>query len=647
MDHKGDGLREYFLRHDFVGRCTIVIGTLLSLFVIFVNSGFTIFDLWMFKVIVLMGVYTIGYLPHISPKKDDGTRGFNGIYFLLLVIALIPLIYLTTQMDRLNFYYGSMWEDADIIMGTLFIISTIVLTQRCFGWAMPAIGLLFLAYVLFGNYLPRNFFGHMGFDYDHTISFMFGPAAIFGEILSVFVKIVYIYLLFGAFLQFSGATDFMIDFSSAYAGKWRGGPAKIAVISSALMGTISGNAVANVATTGAVTIPLMKRTGYQPHFAGAVEAVASTGGQFLPPIMGAAAFIMAELLSISYTEVIIAATIPAILYFVCVLFTVDLEAVRLGLRGMRDDEVPNGREVLKHSGHLLLPIVVLVFLLIVSRMSVARAGLISTACILLVSFFRPHTSMNMRKIVEALVDSAKGSVGIAVVITTAGLIIGAVGMTGLGMRFSSVVLNIAQDNSFLVALLTAAICLVLGMGLPTTAAYIIAVSVASTTMLKIGIQPLAAHLFVFYFAAISTITPPVAVSAFTAASMAGAPMIKTGVYATMLGITGFVVPFIFIYSPELLMQGSTISILLAVGTAFIGLSAISMGMEGVCFFGGIRWNPFQRLLLLSSAIWLLIPGLSTDLIGAAIIMAAFISNRQFWTWLTEKKDAKGSPGAHS
>lgn len=641
MAHSGEGLREYYRKHDLVGRAVIVIGTLLSLFVIFINSGVVIFDLWMFKVITLMGVYAIGYLPYIFPKKSEGKRGFNIIYAALLIIALVPLAYLCFEMERLNFYYGSMWEDADIVMGTLFIISTIVLTKKCFGWAMPIIGVVFFMYVLFGNYLPKNLFGHMGFAYDHTISFMFGPAAIFGEILSVFVKVVYIYLLFGAFLQFSGGTDFMIDFSCAHAGKWRGGPAKIAVISSALMGTISGNAVANVATTGAVTIPLMKKTGYPPYFAGAVEAVASTGGQFLPPIMGAAAFIMAELLAISYTQVIIAATLPAALYFVCVMFTVDLEAVRLGLKGMDEKDLPNGREVLRRSGHLTIPLFVLVFLLIVSRMSVARAGLIATACILIVAFFRPNTRMSLRAIVEALVDSAKSSIGIAVVITTAGLIVGAVGMTGLGMRFSSVVLHIAQDNSFLVALLTAMICLVLGMGLPTTAAYIIAVSVASTTMLKIGISPLAAHLFVFYFAAISTITPPVAVSAFTAASMAGAPMMKTGVCATMLGVTGFVVPFIFIYSPELLMEGPALAVVMATLTAFIGLSAVSMGFEGVCFFGGIRWNPFQRILLLSSAVWLLIPGATTDLIGAGIILTAFATNRDFWRWLASKRHPAG------
>ncbi len=645
MEEDTRGLKEYFLAHGFVDRLIIVIGSLLSLFVIYMNLGLSLLELWIVKMVVVGGIYIIAFLPYIfSEKNGKISVGLKGCYnILLLLMGLVPMIYVITQIDRMVIFYGSKWVTADIVFGSIFIIPTLIITKRTFGWAMPCIALIFLTYTLFGNYLPRSYFGHMGFTYSRTISYMFSPAAMFGEIMSVLVKVVFIYLLFGSFLQQSGGTSFMIDFSSGLAGKWRGGPAKIAVISSALMGTISGNSVSNVATTGAVTIPLMKRTGYEPHFAGAVEAVASCGGQILPPIMGSGAFIMAELLSISYTEIIIAATIPAILYFACCLVTVDLEAVRLGLRGLREDEIPNVKKVLLDGGHLFIPVFVLVFLLIVSRMAVSRAGLYAVGAIILVSFMRKHTSMNPRKIVEALVDAAKSGIGITVVVATAGLIIGAVGMTGLGTRFSSVILRIADGNFFLVALLTAMICLVLGMGLPTTAAYIIAVSVSSGTMLKIGVPPLATHLFVFYFAAISTITPPVAVAAFTAASLAGAPMIKTGIYASMLGITAYVVPFIFIESPELLMHGEAFSIFLAGITAFIGLTAVSMGFEGVCFFGGIRWNWFQRLLFVSSAIWLIIPGVQTDLIGAGIILFAIATNRRVWELLMGA-DRKVVPG---
>jgi TRAP transporter 4TM/12TM fusion protein len=382
----------------------------------------------------------------------------------------------------------------------------------------------------------------------------------------------------------------------------------------------------------------MKRTGYAPFFAGAVEAVASTGGQMLPPVMGAGAFIMAELLSISYAKVVVAAVIPAILYYICVMMVVDLEAVRLNLRGMTPEEVPNFKKVLKQGGHLFIPIFVLIYLLLVVRMSVARTGLLSILAIMIVSFFRKDTRMTPRKIMEALYDAAKGSIGIGAIIATAGLIIGTVGMTGLGMRFSSVVLGLARDNVFLVALFTALICIVLGMGLPTTAAYIVAVSVASATLMRVGIPPLASHLFVFYFACLSTITPPVCASAFTAASMAGASMMKTGWYAVMMGITGFIIPFIFINSPELLMEGAPQDIILAIITANIGLAAIAMGIEGRFFIKGIKWNIFQRILLLASAIWLLIPGFKTDLVGLIIIAIAFISSREIWGLIKGRKN---------
>jgi TRAP transporter 4TM/12TM fusion protein len=636
MENKDQSLKRFFLDKNIIERCIVAVGILTSLFVIFINSGVIIFDIWFFEIIVLIGVFIIGYLPHVF-KYKDGKFHFSIINCLFLLLGIVPLFYLTTQMQRLIMFYGSDIRPGDVVFGTMFIVSLLFFTKRCFGLAMPIIGLVFLLYVLLGKYLPSNYFGHRGFSYTRTIGYMFSPAGIFGDIMAVFVNTVYIYLLFGSFLEYSGATEFLINFSCSIAGKWRGGPAKIAVISSALMGTISGNAVANVATTGAVTIPLMKKTGYKPYFAGAVEAVASCGGQILPPVMGTAAFIMAELLSTSYTKVIVAATIPALLYYACVMMTVDLEAVRLGLRGMTPEEVPVLKKVMKQGGHLALPILVLVYLLLVVKMGVPRAGLFSILSIVVISALRKNTRMGLRRLCEALYDAAKSCIGIAAVIATAGLIVGTVSMTGLGMRFSSIVLVIAQDNTFLVCLLTAIICLVLGMGLPTTAAYIVAVSVAASTMLRIGIPPVAAHLFVFYFACISTITPPVCASAFTAASMAGAPMVKTGVYASMLGVTGFVIPFIFINSPLLLMQGEFLEILQAVFTALIGLAAIAMGLEGRYFFGPVKWNVFQRILFLSSALWLIIPGLKTDLVGAGIIVLVFLSSKDVWAMIRAKK----------
>ncbi len=618
-----------FSEWSILERILTIIGVCTSLFAIVIGSGIFIFDLWTYKIIIIMAVLLMGYLPTIIVKKGEKTISkWIGLVFLLMGIS--SLVYLINQIPRLIMSYGSSWTNFDIIFGTMFILSILELTRRCFGPIMPAIGGFFLLYVIFGNHLPPNFFGHTGFSFERTISYMYGPAAIFGEIMTVFVNVVFIYLLFGAFLQYSGATEFFINFASSVAGKWRGGPAKIAVLSSALLGSINGNAVANVATTGAITIPLMKKTGYKPYFAGAVEAVASTGGQFLPPIMGAAAFIMAELLSISYAEVIVAATIPALLYFVSCLLMVDLEAVRLGLKGMDSKDIPDLKDVMKKGGHLLIPIIVLVYELIFIRMSVSRAGLIASGLLIAISSIRKETRMDLSKIIKALSEGARSSIGIAAVIATAGLIVGAVGMTGLGMRFSSVVLAVAQDNFYLVALLTALICIVLGMGLPTTAAYIISVSVASSTMLRIGVAPLAAHMFVFYYAALSTITPPVAASSYTAAAIAQSPIMKTSIYATMLGLAGFVVPFLFITSPALLMQGGVSSILCTSFTAVIGLAAVAMALEGVAFAGKIKWNLFQRILFAISFLGLIIPGTSTDLFGGILFIIAILFSKDVW-----------------
>ncbi len=616
-----------FAEMDGLTKVLTVIGAGIALFAVFVNCGLALVDLWIYKAVLMAGIFMLGFIPGMFEKpKNERRRLKKSWLFTLLVMTMgiVPCFYITRNLMRLQTFYGSVWTRWDIVFGVCFIIATLELTRRCFGLAMPCIALFFLLYVLFGQYLPASFFGHTGFAFERTVSYMFSPAGMFGEVMNVFVRTVFIYLLFGSFLELSGATDFFINLACAVAGKWRGGPAKVAVLSSALLGTISGNAVANVATTGAVTIPLMKKTGYKDYFAGAVEAVASTGGQFLPPVMGAGAFIMAELLSISYTEVIIAATLPAVLYFVSVLMMVDLEAVRLNLKGMEPQDIPSGKAVLKERGHLGIPVLALVYMLLVMKTSVTKAGLYSVLLIILLSWVRRDTRMGIGKIVKALSEATRSAVGIGAVIATAGLIIGTVGMTGLGTRFSSVILAVAGNHFYLVALFTALICIVLGMGLPTTAAYVIAVSVASATMTRIGVDGLAAHMFVFYFACISTITPPVAASSYTASAIAQSPVMKTGAYATMLGIAGYIVPFIFISSPELMLKGDVLSVLWACVTAVIGLGAVSNAAVGVFFWRGIRWNPVQRILLAGSSLFLIIPGVYTDLVGFAVISMTFL-----------------------
>ena len=626
MNDAQHNLMKMFREMNWLKRILTIIGAFVSAYAIIVNCGITLVDLWIYKCVLMSGIFLLGFVPSMFIQKDGIIKLSHNWYITLffLLMGVIPCFYITQNIMRLQTFYGSVWTIWDIIYGGCFIIATLELTRRCFGWAMPGIAIFFILYVLLGDKLPSSFFGHSGFALERTISYMFSPAAMFGEVMNVFARTVFIYLLFGSFLEMSGATDFFIKLACAAAGKWRGGPAKVAVISSALLGTISGNAVAIVATTGAVTIPLMKKTGYKDYFAGAVEAVASTGGQFLPPIMGAGAFIMAELLSISYTDVIIAAALPAILYFVSVFMMVDLEAVRLNLKGMSAEEIPSVKQTIKEKGHLGIPVIALVYMLLVVRMSVTKAGLYSVLLIIIISWFRKETRMGPIKIIQALYEAARSSVGIGAVIATAGLIIGTVSMTGLGTRFSSVILAVAGNHFYLVALFTALICIVLGMGLPTTAAYVIAVSVASSTMLRIGIDGLAAHLFVFYFACISTITPPVAASSYTASAIAQSPVMKTGVYATMLGVAGYIVPFIFIGSHELMLQGEPLTVIWAAITAIIGLACVACAAVGTFFFGNIRFHIIQRILFSCASLFLIVPGVFSDLIGMAVIAISFI-----------------------
>ncbi len=598
----------------------VVLGSLLSLFVLAALIGLVEVDLWTFEAVMLIMLFSLEYLPDIVNQKQYPKRMIGSLLFYL--IGILPCIYLLFAIPRLEWYYGSDWTTGDIVFGALFILAILKLAHKKFGLAMPLIAAIFLLYVLFGDFLPHNFFGHSGFGFSRTISFMFGPSAIFGTVLNTFARIIILYMLFGAFLQESGVGDYLTELAFAATGRFRGGPAKVAVISSALLGTINGNSVANVATTGAITIPLMKRVGYAPHFAGAVEAVASTGGQILPPVMGAGAFIMAEFLQIKYSTVVIAAAIPAILYYLSVILMVDLEAVRLNLKGIDKNELPPLRKVLKKA-YLLLPIFILVYELIVVNASITLSGILAIASTVVVSWFDKDSRMTPRKIINALYNGATDSIGIAAVCATAGVIIGAVSMTGLGTKFSSVVLALAQGNLSILAVLTALICMVLGMGLPTTAAYIITVAVAAPALIKAGIAPLSAHLFVFYYACLSAITPPVAAASYTGASIAKAPVMKTGWTAVKLGIVAYLVPFFFLTNQTLLARGAVIDITRSIITAGAGCALLAIAFENINY-NGKKINIVQRILFLIAFVLLLDPGLGTDLIGLAVALVSFI-----------------------
>lgn len=578
-------------------------------------------DLWRFQTAVLFFLLLIAYLPYM--KDAFLQRNFfrllgNGV---LLLCGLSSCIYLLMEIPRMEFYYGSVWTAADIVFGTLMIIVLLDVSRKNYGWSIPVIAVAFIVYTLFGHYLPSYLFQHTGFSFERTVSYLFGPGSIFGTTYSVFVNIIFVYLLFGTLLEKTGAGKFLVDLSFAAAGRMRGGPAKVAVVASAVMGTISGNSVSNVATIGPVTIPLMKRIGYKPVFAGAVESAASTGGQILPPVMGAGAFIMAEFLQMSYQQVIIAALLPALLYFIGIFFMVDLEAVKENLKGMSD--VPKVRDVLKSGYYLLIPILILIAALLIAKMPVARAALWAIAACIVVSWFTKDNKLGIRQLIEAMVDAAKNAIGIGAVCAAAGIIVGTVAMTGFGNQFGSVVIDLAGDNVLIVAFFSAVIALILGLGLPTTAAYIITMSVAVPAMVGVGVPPLAAHMFVFYFAVLSAITPPVGSSYFVAAAIAESPLHTTGWLSCRLAFSAFTVPFFFVLSPLLLMEGEPWRIALAFGTALAGVAAVSMAQQRVTFWG-TKIALWQSLLLVVSFVFLLYPELHIVFYGIALLILTFV-----------------------
>lgn len=604
---------------------------------------FVVIDLWVFMALVLIMVFILGYMTIPFGLKDKGRMGTLDWAFLIAGVA--PCVYIVIEMDRLQWTYGSTVLPLDIFFSILLMIALLELVRRSFGWAMPLTALFFLAYAFFGHLLPPDYFGHAGLKVGNVIGFMLGPMAIFGVVMSAMVQIIFLFMMFSTFLQMSGAGNFFADLASSVAGRYRGGPAKVSVFSSSLFGTISGSSVANVAVDGGITIPLMVKTGFTPAFAAAVEATASTGGQIMPPVMGAGAFIMAELLGIPYVDVILAATIPAILYYVGLYCMVDLYAVRERLMGLPREQLRRLAPVLKEGWHLLLPVVILLYQLIVIGSSISRAGLLSIASIIIVSWFRKKTRLGFYRVIEAMKESALSTVGVASICACAGIIVGVVSVTGLGIKFGSAVLALSGGNLFFVLLLTALICLVLGMGLPTTAAYIIAASVGVPPMLRLGVNPLAAHLFVFYFACVSAITPPVCAAVYTACGFSGTDVMKTGKIASMLGISAYIVPFIFVYHPVLLMQGSPLEVLYQFVMASLGVAAVAMGVIGSSYFGNIRWSIPSRLLFFASFFGFIIPSKILDLWAALAVIIGILATPQVWRMILGAVSPSSRPGA--
>ncbi|SBV96642.1 TRAP transporter, 4TM/12TM fusion protein [uncultured delta proteobacterium] len=556
-------------------------------------------------------------------SKKGSKKGASIIDFMLAAVGLIVNLYIFFAIDDISAKAGLVTQ-TDIILGTITIVIVLEAARRCVGYELPLLAIAFLAYAYLGPYLPGDLM-HRGYSFERLVDHMFISAeGIYGIALGVSSTFIFLFILFGAFLGATGLSELFTNASLAIAGHKPGGPAKVAIIASGLLGMINGSAAANVVTTGAFTIPLMKHVGYQAHFAGAVEAVASTGGQIMPPVMGAAAFIMAEFLGIPYKTVMITALIPAILYYLAVWINVDLEARKLGLKGLPKDQLPDAKAELKKSGHLLLPIVLLMYLLLADY-TPAYSAFYSILALVAVSFFKKHTRMNLKSLIISLDSGARQAVGVAVACAVVGIIVGVVSITGLGLQLANMILMLSGGLLIPTLFLTMVACMIMGMGMPTSAAYIVAGTVAAPAMVNLGVDPIVAHMFVLYYAVLSAITPPVALAAYAGAGIANAPPSKVGWTAVRLGLAGFIVPFMFVFSPALCAQSDSLLIIFrCLATATIGIYCLACSIQGYMLK---NTDYLERALLFASALLLIDGGVITDAAGFGLLAIVWVKQK--------------------
>ena len=555
-------------------------------------------------------------------ERDRWTLARHVASILLLAGAVSSALYIVSQNEALVGRSGSP-TTLDLIAAALALIAVLELARRATGWGIVAVAIMSLLYALAGPRLP-GILAHRGYGPTRLLEQLYlSTEGIWGIPLGVSADFVYLFVLFGAVLDVAGGGALLIGLADRVAGQTKGGPAKTAAVASALMGSLSGSAVANVVTTGTFTIPLMRRAGFKPFFAGAIEAAASTGGQLMPPVMGAGAFILATWTNIPYREVALAATIPAILYYLALLSAIHFRA---GQMGLEPAPVKDRTPVLPKL-HLLLPLAIIVVLLAQGR-SPSRAAFWGVASALIVSLLTPATRLNRSDFTRAILAGGSGAVQVAAACAAAGVVVGVASLTGIGLRMSEFIVVLSQGQLFPALLLTAAGSIILGMGLPTTAAYVVLAALGAPALTELGVPLLGAHLFIFYFGCISNVTPPVSLAAYAAAGVASSPPVRTAFTAMLLAMAGFLVPFLFVYAPELiLLEGSMIDVLWTASTSAAGITALAGAAIGHVRRPLKLW---ERVLLAVVGATLFAPGAVTDLIGAATGLA-------LWYWLRPEK----------
>ena len=558
------------------------------------------------------------------PLGKNSSTGKPTIFDFILIILVTASIgywvdqYVPYAMERVS--SPNKW---DTIMGIIAILVIVETSRRALGWAIPIIAFIFLLQLYYGTYLPGKL-SHSGLPFTRIIEFTFSTQeAMFGVITSTFATFVFPFMIFGAFLEKSGAGNFFMDLSASLTGKWRGGPAKIAVFSSALFGSISGSSVANVVASGTFTIPMMKKVGFKNHHAGAIEAISSTGGQVMPPIMGAGVFILATLTETEYLKIAGMNVIPAVLFFTFIMLMVDLEAVKSGLKGLPPEDVPDFKKVFKKGWHFFIPLIIVITLLF-NGFSPDYGAFWGIVSILVLSWRNKETAMGPKEIFIGLIKGAQSNAAAGAAIGSLGIIIGGIILSGLGLKFSAVLVEFSGGSLIVTVLMVTLISVIIGMGSSTTGSYIILAVVAAPALIQLGVPEIPAHLVVFYAACLSNITPPVCVSAFAAAAIAKADPMKTGFAALKFGTTLVLIPLSFVYVPELLFQGEIHRIILVAISYAIGYATLAVGIQGRDYFFGTI-NNFTRLLFFVSSVCFLLPLIYwLKLLGIVILILAYV-----------------------
>lgn len=611
-------------KREVKGIWNIIINVICIAFAVFqlYTATFGVLDAHLQRAIHLAFGFLLIFL--LYPGRKSWSRSsMNPLDVLFAIVGAASALYIVVNYQELVLRAG-MNNEIDFVVGVIGTLMVFEAARRVVGWPMITVALFFMIYAFAGPYIP-GIMAHRGVQvqelFDHLF---FTTEGIFGTPMGVSSTFIYLFILFGSYLEATGLGKFFIDLANAIAGWAAGGPAKVAVLSSGLMGTVSGSSVGNVAGTGAFTIPMMKKLGYRPAFAGAVEAAASTGGQLMPPVMGAAAFLMAEFVGVPYFDVVKAAVIPALLYYIGVWLGVHYEAKKYGLKGTPREELPKFGPLFMEKGHLALPLAVIVYLL-VSGYTPMRAALAAIVLSIVCACLRKSTRIGFREIVQGLIDGSKGVLGVLIACATAGIIIGVVTKTGVGLKVATALLDLSGGQLLPAMFFTMVTSLILGMGVPTTANYVITSTIAAPALVQMNVPVLAAHMFAFYFGIVADVTPPVALAAYAGAGIAGANPMRCGVIAAKLAIAAFIVPYIFVLAPELLMIHATpLTITLSALTAIVGMWGVSVAMIGFC---QNLLNLPQRVLFLAGGIGMIIPGHITDVVGVVCLIAAFMWQR--------------------